>query len=118
TVRERGCNRGRTSLYRARPQPFRRTLRVGIAGASIKITIPRPQDLHSGDHPPTRRARARVNTPTEVAPARFKTRAHSSTVAQVVNTSSTITPLLPAKLRPARTVKAPRTLRSRAAGPK
>src|ERR1700758_141465 len=32
-----------------------------------------------GDYPPPRSARARVNTPIEAAPARFSTRAHSST---------------------------------------
>src|SRR5271156_5965904 len=78
---------------------------------------PRVRMLLSG-HPPTRNARANIKTPTDAAPARFSTRAHSSTVAPVVMTSSTTTTRFPAKLRPAWTAKAPRTLRSRAAGPR
>src|SRR5262249_42111741 len=57
--------------------------------------LERPKENYA----PVRSARARVRTPTEVAPARFSTRAHSVTVAPVVNTSSTITTRLPATLR-------------------
>jgi len=49
--------------------------------------------------PPARTARARVNTPIKAAPPRRSTRAHSSTVAPVVSTSSTMTTRLPRTVR-------------------
>src|SRR6202043_2322475 len=93
----------------------------GRAYPSIKATTSgcqAPWPRAGRDYPPTRNARANVKTPTDAAPARFSTRAHSSTVAPVVITSSITTTRFPAKLRPAWIAKAPRTLRSRAAGPR
>src|SRR5207237_8345867 len=124
TARGRGRNKDRTLSCRARLQPFRQELRVGILRAYVlqlrrqhQGAKPRGRPLRS-DYPPTRNARANVRTQTDAAPARFSTRAHSSTVAPVVMTSSITTTRFPAKLRPAWTANAPRTLRSRAACPR
>src|SRR6516162_4410838 len=72
----------------------------------------------SGDYAPVRDARASVSTPIHTAPARFSIRAHSSTVAPVVITSSMITTRFPTTLRRRPIAKAPPTLRSRAVGPR
>jgi hypothetical protein len=55
-----------------------------------------PELVLSVNYGPIRSARARVSTPTVAAPARLRTRAHSSTVAPVVITSSTKTTRFPA----------------------
>jgi hypothetical protein len=78
---------------------------------SRQLATAKPPGGLRGDYSPTRNARANVKTPTDAAPARFSTRAHSSTVAPVVMTSSITTTRFQAKLLPALTAKAPRTLR-------
>jgi hypothetical protein len=60
--------------------------------------------------------RAPTPEPRQTPPPHGATRAHSSAVAPVVNTSSISTMRLPATLRPRRSAKAPRTLRARASG--
>src|ERR1043166_7192441 len=62
---------------------------------------------HAEHQPPARTARDKVRTPIDAAPPRRKTRAHSSTVAPVVKTSSTSTIRLPLPPPPPPPRKAP-----------